>query len=202
MPTIVCANQVAEGISKAVKGTVSFVHQHGCAQIGADYDQTMRTFVGLGSHPNVSGVVVVGLGCEAHGAKKVAEKIAATGKPVEVVVIQEAGGTLNAIAQGARHAMAMVQAASMETRVECDLNELILATECGGSDACSGISANPALGAASDRVVDVGGTVILAETTELIGAEHLLARRAVNEQVACRCYEVIERMEKGAMALG
>jgi len=87
-------------------------------------------------------------------------------------------------------------------RTPSDVSELILGTECGGSDACSGISANPALGIASDLLIDADGSVILAETTELIGAEHLIAARAVNPQVAARCYDVIKRCEDSAKSMG
>jgi altronate dehydratase large subunit len=87
-------------------------------------------------------------------------------------------------------------------RTPSDASALILGTECGGSDACSGISANPALGVACDILIDAGGSVILAETTELIGAEHLIAARAVSEQVVVRCYDVIRRCEDSAKAMG
>ncbi|MDQ1914216.1 UxaA family hydrolase [Paenibacillus sp. GD4] len=202
LPTITCAAQAAKQITELVQGTVSFIHQHGCAQVGIDYDQTFRTYVGMGLNPNVYGVVVLGLGCETHQARSVAGEIAKSGKPVEVVSIQDHGGTLMAIAEGAKVAARMVQEASRLRRELCSLSELIVGTECGGSDACSGLSANPAVGVVSDKIVDEGGTSILAETTELIGAEHLLARRAVNEQVAKRVYEVIEAMEKRAYAMG
>src|SRR5690606_21814819 len=94
LPTITCAAQAAHQITQLVAGTVSFIHQHGCAQVGVDYEQTFRTYVGLGVNPNVYGVVVMGLGCETHQARRVAEEIAKTGKPVEVVSIQDHGGTL------------------------------------------------------------------------------------------------------------
>ncbi|WP_284646150.1 UxaA family hydrolase [Paenibacillus silviterrae] len=202
LPTITCAAQAAKQITELVQGTVSFIHQHGCAQVGIDYDQTFRTYVGMGLNPNVYGVVVLGLGCETHQARSVASEIAKSGKPVEVVSIQDHGGTLMAIAEGARAAARMVQEASRLRRELCSLSELIVGTECGGSDACSGLSANPAVGVVSDKIVDEGGTSILAETTELIGAEHLLARRAANDQVAKRVYEVIEAMEQRAFAMG
>jgi altronate dehydratase large subunit len=202
LPTITCAAQAAKQITELVQGTVSFIHQHGCAQVGIDYDQTFRTYVGMGLNPNVYGVVVLGLGCETHQARSVAGEIAKSGKPVEVVSIQDHGGTLMAIAEGAKVAARMVQEASRLRRELCSLSELIVGTECGGSDACSGLSANPAVGVVSDKIVDEGGTSILAETTELIGAEHLLARRAVNDQVAKRVYEVIEAMEQRAYAMG
>lgn len=202
LPTITCATQAAKQITELVQGTVSFIHQHGCAQVGIDYEQTFRTYVGIGTNPNVYGVVVLGLGCETHQARSVAGEIAKSGKPVEVVSIQDHGGTLGAIAQGSRIAAKMVQDASDMMREPFDFSELIVGTECGGSDACSGISANPAVGVVSDMIVDCGGTAILAETTELIGAEHLLADRAVDERVAKRVYEVIEAMENRAFMMG
>ncbi|MEB3103886.1 UxaA family hydrolase [Ferviditalea candida] len=202
LPTIVCATQAARQITELVHGTVSFIHQHGCAQVGVDFEQTMRTYIGMGANPNVYGVVVLGLGCETHQAKMIAHEIAKTGKPVEVVAIQDYGGTLMATAQGAKIAVKMVQEASMQRRELCDFSELIVGTECGGSDACSGLSANPAVGVVSDRIADLGGTSILAETTELIGAEHLLAERAVDDKVAKRVYEVIHAMENRAIQMG
>jgi altronate dehydratase large subunit len=202
LPTITCATQAAHQITQLVQGTVSFIHQHGCAQVGVDYEQTFRTYAGMGLNPNVYGVVVLGLGCETHQAKSVAGEIAKSGKPVEVISIQDHGGTLTAIAEGAKAAAKMVQDASAMMREQCHFNELIIGTECGGSDACSGLSANPAVGVVSDMVVKAGGTAILAETTELIGAEHLLAKRAANDRVAKRVYEVINAMEKRAILMG
>ncbi|MGP4079921.1 UxaA family hydrolase [Pseudalkalibacillus sp. R45] len=202
LPTITCATQAAQRITELVDGTVTFIHQHGCAQVGVDYEQTFRTYAGMGKNPNVYGVVVLGLGCETHQARSVADDIRESGKPVEVVSIQDHGGTLTAIAEGAKAAVKMVQEASMEQLVPFDFSELIIGTECGGSDACSGLSANPAVGTVSDMIVDRGGTAILAETTELIGAEHLLAERAVDDHVSKRVYEVIEAMENRAIRMG
>lgn len=202
LPTITCATQAAKQITELVHGTVSFIHQHGCAQVGVDYEQTFRTYVGLGNNPNVYGVVVLGLGCETHQARSVATEIAKTGKRVETVSIQDYGGTLSAIAEGAKKATKLVQEASAQMREWCDFSELIIGTECGGSDACSGLSANPAVGVVSDMIVEKGGTAILAETTELIGAEHLLAQRAKNDKVAKRVYEIIEAMENRSILMG
>ncbi|MCM3439379.1 UxaA family hydrolase [Metabacillus halosaccharovorans] len=202
LPTITCATQAAKQITELVHGTVSFIHQHGCAQVGEDYEQTFRTYYGMGANPNVYGVVVLGLGCETHQARSVAEELSKIGKPVEVVSIQDEGGTLDAIAKGAKIAAKMVQEASTQRRVPCEINELIVGTECGGSDACSGLSANPAVGRVSDLIVEHGGTAILAETTELIGAEHLLAKRAVSKQVSDKVYEIIKNMENRAINVG
>ncbi|WP_432653141.1 UxaA family hydrolase [Salibacterium salarium] len=203
LPTITCAAQAANQITELVDGTVSFIHQHGCAQVGVDYEQTFRTYAGMGMNPNVYGVVVLGLGCETHQAWTVADEIAKkTGKPVETISIQDHGGTLTTVAEGAKVAAQMVQDASTIQREPCDWSELIVGTECGGSDACSGLSANPAVGTVSDMLVDREATAILAETTELIGAEHLLAERAADDKVAKRVYEVIEAMENRSLKMG
>jgi altronate dehydratase large subunit len=202
MPTVVCASQVAESIAALVNGTVAFSHQHGCAQLGRDLEQTVRTLGGMAANPNVYGALIVGLGCEAVPASTVAQVVRAIGKPVRELVIQDVGGTLSAIAAGARMAMDLAQEASTVTRQQCDLSEIMLGTECGGSDACSGISANPALGWVSDRLVELGGTVILSETTELIGAEHILARRAASPAVAGALYRAIQEAEQKAQAMG
>ncbi|MGP4038518.1 UxaA family hydrolase [Gracilibacillus sp. D59] len=202
LPTITCATQAAKQITELVDGTVSFIHQHGCAQVGDDYEQTFRTYYGMGANPNVYGVVVLGLGCETHQAKTVAGELKKTGKPVELVSIQDEGGTLDAISHGAKLAAKLVQEASTQKREPCSLIDLIVGTECGGSDACSGLSANPAVGKVSDLIVEQGGTAILAETTELIGAEHLLAERAVSPQVSENVFEIIKNMEGRAFDMG
>jgi altronate dehydratase large subunit len=204
IPTVVCANQVARGISHSAKGTVWVEHQHGCSQLAPDAAQTAKVFIGHGTHPNVYGVVVVGLGCEVVRAQEVAAEIQrqCPHKPVHCVIIQDAGGSYNAIAEGALAAHKMVEAASLLAREPIAVSELILGTECGGSDACSGLSGNPALGEASDLLIDAGGTSILAETPELIGAEHIIAGRAVNEDVASRCYATIKAFEDSAIRIG
>jgi altronate dehydratase large subunit len=204
LPSVVCANRIARGISQLVAGTTWVEHQHGCTQLGADAELTRRVLVSHGTHPNVYGVVVVGLGCETMRAQDVAADIRreTPHKPVHLVIIQDEGGSLKATATGAGAAAEMVKAGSSEKRSEIEISELILGTECGGSDACSGISANPALGVASDLLIEAGGAVILAETTELIGAEHLIAARAINTDISARCFDTVRRCEESAKAMG
>lgn len=204
LSAVVCANRVARGISQQVTGTTWIEHQHGCTQLGADAELTARVLIGHGVHPNVYGVVVVGLGCETVRAQNIAAAIkkACPYKPVQLIVIQDEGGSVKATAAGVSAARAMVSEASRLEREDIDASELILGTECGGSDACSGISANPALGFASDLVIDNGGTVILAETTEIIGAEHIIAARAVSDEVSKKCFETIKRCEALATNMG
>lgn len=139
------------------------------------------------------GVLIVGLGCEVIQAKVLAEKIkqATPYKKVEFLVIQEEGGTQKSVEKGVKIVSAMLKEAENLQKSEGDFSDLILGTECGGSDSYSGLSANVALGSLSDFVIDEGGAVILAETTELIGCEALLAKRAKNDAVAKKVYEKI-----------
>lgn len=204
LPTVNCANQVARGIAANVKGTTWVEHQHGCSQLGADAEQTARAFIGHGIHPNVYGIVVVGLGCEVIRAQDVAAAIKkqCPYKPVHTIIIQDEGGSIKSIQAGAAAAQNMVIEASMLQREPINAAELILGTECGGSDACSGLSGNPALGIASDILIDAGGTSILAETAELIGADHIIAERAINETVKEKCYATIKGFEESAKQMG
>ena len=204
LPTVNCANQVARGIAANVRGTVWVEHQHGCSQLGADAEQTARAFIGHGIHPNVYGVVVAGLGCEVIRAQDIAAEIKkqCPYKPVHIIIIQDEGGSNTAIQAGAAAAQRMMIEASMLKREPIAAAELILGTECGGSDACSGLSGNPALGVVSDMLIDAGGTAILAETAELIGAEHIIAERAVNEAVKQKCYTTIAAFEESAKQMG
>lgn len=202
LPSVVCANDTALRIAAQLNGAVSVTHQHGCAQLPADSEQTKRTLIGFGSNPNVAACIVVGLGCETIQAAEVADGIARTGKPVAHLVIQEECGTLNTISKGVRIGRELLADLSLLQRTEHPLSRLILGLECGGSDAWSGLSANPAVGDASDRLIREGGTSILSETQEAIGAEHLLARRAVSPEVAERLFAVVRRAEEGALSGG
>jgi altronate dehydratase large subunit len=202
IPSVVCSQGAAEAISRNLKGAVYLPNVFGCAQVGADREQTKRTLVGFGTNPNVFAVLVVGNGCENLPAKEVAEAIAPSGKRVEFIEIQEVGGTKKTIAKGKRIVKEMLADAAALERKPIPVSELILGTECGGSDYTSGLASNPSLGAASDLLVEAGGTVILSETTELIGAEHLLARRARTPEIGKQVLDLIAWWEKEAIATG
>ncbi|HYZ15754.1 MAG TPA: UxaA family hydrolase [Candidatus Acidoferrum sp.] len=200
LPSVMCANHVVDRIGRALPELVTVGHPTGCSQVGADFEQTKRTMAGFAANPNVAAVLVVGLGCETNESKALATEIAARGQRVEVLGIQETGGTTATITRGIEIARALLGEAARWERTACPLSALIVGTECGGSDGFSGITANPALGHASDRIVAEGGTVILAELPELVGAEHLLAARA-DAPVAEKLYELIERVEARARAM-
>lgn len=183
IPSVFCAQHVAQQIGSIVPGTIVLQHPLGCSQVGEDLEITGRTLIAMGRHPNLAAVLVVGLGCERFTSDELAQQIALSGKPVEQVVIQQEGDSLAAIEKGARFAKQMVaQYASMQ-RTRLGIDKLCVAVKCGGTDATSGIAANPAVGAMSDRIIDHKGTVLFSEVTELLGAEHLLAARAADEQV-------------------
>lgn len=204
LPSVVCGNRSARGIAQNVRNTIYIEHPYGCAQVGEDAELTKNILVAHGAHPNVYGVIVVGIGCETIRAQDVAKEIQdrCPGKPVKHLIIQEEGGTSLAVAAGSLMAMEMLKEASLLTREPIDASELILGTMCGGSDSCSGISANPALGVASDMLVDAGGTVILAETTEIIGAEHLIAARGVTPEVSRKCLDTVRGYEEKVRKMG
>ncbi|MCR6624463.1 MAG: UxaA family hydrolase [archaeon YNP-LCB-024-027] len=200
LPTVICSRVVAERISEIV-GAVCIDNQHGCGQIGADLEQTERTLIGIGGNPNVAAVLVVGLGCEAVRPERVADKIATTGKLVEHIVIQDLGGTLKAMERGVSITRKFIQEVSKLRREEVDISNITLALECGGSDATSGFVANPVAGYVADKLIDLGGRVVFSETTEVIGAEHLLAKRAVSREVAEKLLEVVRRVEEKAKSM-
>ncbi|GAB6084765.1 UxaA family hydrolase [Alkaliphilus crotonatoxidans] len=202
LPTSVCATQVATEIANKVEGCTVINNQFGCCQVAGDAKLTYKTVVNVGKHPNAGAVIVVGLGCEGVEPYKVAEDLKETGKPVSTVVIQEEGGTLGAFAKGCEIAREYGQLLSQQPKEEFDVSELILGIECGGSDTTSGLASNPACGVASDILVENGGTSMLSETTELIGAEHVLARRAINEAVSEKLLKLVRDCEERAKALG
>jgi len=202
LPSIFCTDHVVSQIAAMVRGTVAVQHDHGCGQLGIDIEQTERTLIGIGKNPNVAAVVVVGLGCEQLSAPYIAAKIAESGKPTAHVVLQEDGGTLQTMAKGCRIAAEFVREASQLKREPASLGALIIGTQCGGSDATSGMAANAALGVVSDRVIEAGGTALLTETSEFVGAEHLLVQRAIDEKVAGQIIKIVDIVEARAEAMG
>jgi len=198
----VCANDVTHWISERVTGSAPFLHGQGCTQTQPDLEQSARTLVSLGHNPNLAGVLLVSLGCESLLPDKIAVGIAESGKPVETIVIQKLGGATAAVEKGVRLAQAMAMEASAARREECPDADLVLGVKCGASDATQGLIANPTSGAACDLINDNGGTCIFGETTEFIGAEHFLIRRAATPKVGNRITEIIARIEKRVTDMG
>lgn len=202
LPTSVCAADTAAKIAAQVQGAVYVPNQFGCCQIGADFAQTVRTLIGFGINANVGAVLVVGLGCDGIQPDDLVQPIAAAQKPVEAITIQKCGGTLKAIAKGKEIASAMAAKLAAQPRVEGDISEIILGMECGGSDPTSGLAANPTIGYVSDKLVGLGGSSILSETTEVIGAEHLLAKRFADQTQREKFLTMVKNCEERAIKLG
>lgn len=189
-----------------VDGVISFRHDSGCAMAfeGLRHKMLTRVLGGIARHPNIGGYLLVGLGCEQGTLDHLVKsqrlhKIALPGEDTTepdmtapVLSIQNTGGTLQTVRRGVEMVQKMLPRINQFRRTTVPASKLVLATECGGSDGYSGITANPALGIAADRLVACGGTAILSETAEIYGAEHLLTRRARTRAVAEKLLERID----------
>ena len=170
-----------------IDGVVAFPHGDGCGQtMGPDTDQLRRTLAGVLSHPNIAAAVILGLGCEVNQIDHYLGPNGPRSSRLAGMTLQDSGGTLGALDRARREILGFMEKAAAEKRVEVPASKIVLGLNCGGSDSFSGITANPALGVCSDMLAEIGGTAVLAETTEIFGAEHLLVRRARNRLVAER----------------
>lgn len=192
-------NPVTRAISHAVRGTIPVTTLFVRGQYGHDLEITLESLAGMGRNPNIAGVLLVGL--EAATTEEVARRIRPSGKPVESVTLQP-GGTVNAIADGTRLALKLATRASSIRRRPCPISALVVGVECGGSDTTSGLTCNPVIGRMADRLIDDGGTVIISETSEFFGAEHLFAERAATPEVGRDFTERVLRLEQEAIARG
>ncbi len=195
LATVSCASGVVRDVSRRMPEAAVVEHPHGCGRPPPDLVLQIKTLAGLIENPNVGGAVLVGLGCEALSVGALRNALPANGKPVRGLVIQEVGGSRRAADQAeamAREIVADLEKTPRQTGTAADLT---VALQCGGSDTFSGITANPAVGKAVDRLVEMGGSAILSETTEMIGALGPLLRRAENDEVAARCREIVEHQE-------
>ncbi|MBR3035012.1 MAG: UxaA family hydrolase [Firmicutes bacterium] len=203
LPASVCASDTAGIVAGQVEGAVTFHNQNGCSQVGADQQMTVDVMAGYAANPNVYGTVVISLGCENCQMDLVAAAIRErTNKPLEQFIIQECGGTVRTVELAVRAARKMAAEASRMQKEPFPMSELIVGTECGGSDPTSGLASNPLIGEMSDRMVSLGGTSILSETTEFIGAEHILARRGATPEISQRIYDIVHRYEKALQLVG
>src|SRR5882724_2773512 len=185
----------------AVDGVIAFTHKAGCAMDPGEPQQVLqRVLAGIARHPNISGYVMIGLGCESNQveairqAHRLDEPRPGESAPV-FMNIQAAGGVRKTVEAGVAAVARLLPAANDLRRAPQPVSKLVLAENCGGSDGNSGITANPALGVASDELVRYGGTSVLAETPEIYGAEHLLTRRAVSREVGEKLVALIHWWE-------
>jgi altronate dehydratase large subunit len=198
---------ISEKICAFVPGTKTLATaKSGGGMTSRERETMARTFFGFGLNPNVAGVIIhngsPGAGYPELRVERLAAEIQKTGKPLEIVDVRKEGGTLEAITKGIKLARRMVQEASKKRREPVGIGKLSLGVKCGASDPTSGMVGNPVVGYLFDRIVEAGGTAMFGETTEIIGAEHVLAARAVNEKVAGKILEAVRFIEERALATG
>ena len=194
-------------ICEFVNGTRTILTaDSGSGRTSRDRETIARTLIGLGKNPNVASVIVhslsAGSGYPELNTTRIADEIAATGKRVEVIDVSKESSTLRALEKGIQLARDMVREASQIRRKPCGIDKLTVGVKCGASDTTSGIAGNPVIGNLFDRIVGAGGTAFFGETTEIIGAEHVLAKRAVNEEVSRQIMEVAAAIEDIAKSTG
>ena len=187
-----CSEPVARQIAEKVEGAVSVTQHYGCIP----GEMIANTLIGIGENPNVGAVLLVGMGCEGMPASALSGMIKKSGKPVEWITIQDMGGTRNAIIEGEKILKRMAKEVRKIKRKEFDASNLVVGVKCGGSDTTSGLAGNPAVGIAGDMLVDAGGSIIMSEPIEAVGAEESLARRAMNEDVKKKIYKMIGDEQK------
>jgi altronate hydrolase len=210
LTSVNCSASVARFIAKEVErsqvlndfpnvdGVIALVHGTGCglAAKGEGFDTLKRTQWGYASNPNIAGVVLVGLGCEVFQIGRMKQEYGIIeNENFRSMTIQDTGGTRKTVEAGVKILKEMLPGANQARRVVVPASELVLALQCGGSDGYSGITANAALGAAVDRLVQHGGTAILSETPEIYGAEHLLTRRAATQEIGEKLISIIRWWE-------
>ncbi len=198
-----CAAHTAELIARSfaneplppnVDAVIAFPHGEGCGHtIGPDTEQLQRTLEGVLHHPNISAALILGLGCEVNQTSHYLGEPAVNGAPLYGLTLQEAGGTGPALEQARKQISKFIELASSETRSVQPVSKLSLGLNCGGSDSFSGITANPALGYCCDLLVSAGATVVLGETTEIFGAEHLIAQKARTPEIAAKLLGCVEK---------
>jgi len=194
LPVDDLSNAACEAVANNIKGTLAIPHPYGRLQFGADLDLHFRTLIGTGANPNVAAVVVICI--EEEWAKKVADGIAATGKPVSYFGIEQHGDH-DTIMRASKVAKEYVQWASELQRETCPINDLWVSTKCGESDTTSGCGSNPTVGSAFDKLEPLGVTMCFGETTEITGGENIVADRVTFDAEETRHLTRVLRLGAG-----
>lgn len=193
LPVDDISNAACEAVGNNIKGTLALPHAYGRLQFGEDLDLFFRTMIGTGANPNVAAAVVIGI--EPGWTQRIVDGIAKTGKPVAGFSI-EGQGDIATVAQASVKAKEFVQWASELQRTECDFRELYISVKCGESDTTTGLASCPTVGNVIDKHCATGGTASFGETTELTGAEHIVASKAANEDVRKQFMAAFEDYQK------
>lgn len=197
MPGVLCADTAARRIVRLTEGLTYIYNPNGCGQNPKDAAVSLSVMAGMIANPNVFGALIVGLGCEmADEAAYMTAVRRLTGKPVYYIGIQKEGGIGKTVEKGRQIAGQLLLEAGRCRREPADISELFLGLECGGSDPSSGISANTVLGRVTDRLIEAGGSAVLSETAEAIGAEHILQRRGRTPEIGQKICDCITEWEQ------
>lgn len=202
IPTVFCVNEAVTRLAVLVPGSKALTHDHGCCELKPALDRTTYLLGRLIANANVGGVVLVSLGCEAIQASDLAAVAEQAGKPVLQLNLQQEGGLNRCLEARLPEVRDLKADLDRAERTPCDLPSLVLGIKCGSSDATSGLAANPAAGVAVDMLIDRGGSVIFGETTEFIGAEHILAARCRTPEVRRHLLDIVDRVERRAAGAG
>ena len=197
-----CINELPQLISRKIPGTIPLGHNLSCSHLGDDLKRSTWTLTNLVGNPNIFGIVLVGMGCEQMSPEKIYRDIQKLEKPIEMLILKEVEDWNELIRRGKNAAQRMSDQALKQEREEVELGEISLAIKCGGSDTTSGVVSNPVAGFVADRIISEGGTVVFTETPEILGAEHVLAKRAINKDVADKVLEAAKNTERRIMEMG
>ncbi len=201
-PTVVCTNAIVDKLARTVDGIATVTHPYGCTLDPVANEEMTKILARFAANPNVHSALFVALGCETVEPARVLEMARKSGKRVELVTVQEEGDTEAAFLKAERIARELLAEAAKQQRETFDVSELIIGLECGASDAFSGLTANPALGLASDMLVDMGATMVISEITEYMGAEHIAAAQAADDEVRAKILATIKKTEDELAEIG
>ncbi len=202
IPTVGCVNGIAQALERkgagmikgSVEGVHAFPHPHGCSQISRDLERTQRVLAGLTKHPNAGGVLVLGLGCEVNYIEEFQRVLGEWN--IERVKFLNCQDSTDEIAEGTALLQQLIDTAAGDTRTEVSAEKLIVGLKCGGSDGFSGITANPVVGAFSDKLISMGGSTILTEVPEMFGAETILMNRCSGEDTFQKTVALIDDFKR------
>jgi len=202
IPCTACINELPKIVAQGIPGALAMGHNLSCSHLGSDLERSTRTLANLAGNPNIYGVVLLGMGCEQMSPERIYQDILKFEKPAELLILRDIGDWNELAEKGRKVAARMSEEAARLERVEAELGEITLGIKCGGSDTTSGVVSNPVAGIVADRIIQEGGTAIFTETPEILGAEHVLARRAVTKDVADKVFEAARTTERRIEEMG
>jgi altronate dehydratase large subunit len=202
IPTVFCVNEVASALADRIPDSKPLLHNNGCCELKPDLDRVRDVLCGLISNPNVGGCVVISLGCEGIDYRDLLEVAKKEGKPSLHAELQDEGGVTACVNKCMDQIQDVLEEMAAVPLREFPASKIVMGIKCGSSDTTSGLAGNPAVGKVTDRLIEHEGRVIFGETTEIIGAEHILANRCVDDNVKEALLEMVFRVEERVKEVG